>query len=142
MKDKILEEALKNICGDRNQSYGPPIEDFECQAVMMSAYLTRVNGYLVTVRASDIAVLMILVKIARQAHAPKRDNWVDIAGYAGCGGEVNDTEIVEEKLRSLDFTKECFSEPMQESLIKSAIKRLFPASPAQCRHEKTKKKPK
>lgn len=126
MKEKILEEAASNISGARNETYGPPIEDFECQAVMMSAYLTRVNGYLVTVRASDIASLMIIVKLARQAHASKRDNWVDIAGYAGCGGEVNDTELVEDSLRNRDFTEECFSKEMQESLVKSAVERLFP----------------
>jgi hypothetical protein len=32
---------------------------------------------------------MICVKIARQAHRPKADNWVDIAGYAACGAECN-----------------------------------------------------
>lgn len=128
MKEKILEEATNNIAGPRNETYGPPIEDFECQAVMMSAYLTRVNGYLVTVRASDIASLMIIVKLARQAHASKRDNWVDIAGYAGCGGEVNDTEVVEESLKNRDFTEEYFSKEMQDSLVKSAIERLFPVT--------------
>jgi hypothetical protein len=126
MKESILEEARQNVCGDRNTSYGPPIEDFECQAVMMSAYLTRTNGYLVNVRASDIASLMILVKVARQAHCSKRDNWVDMAGYAACGGEVNDTEIMEDRIRDMDFTNECFSEELQSSLIKSAVTRLFP----------------
>ena len=32
--------------------------------------------------AEDVALCMIAVKLARQATRPKRDNIVDIAGYA------------------------------------------------------------
>lgn len=85
----ILSKATTAVCGDRNDSYGPPIEDFKCQADMMSAYLTRTNGQPVRVTASDIACLMAIVKIARQAHTPKEDNWVDMAGYAACGAECD-----------------------------------------------------
>lgn len=39
--------------------------------------------------ASDVANMMILLKIARGANGkPKEDNWIDIAGYAACGGEL------------------------------------------------------
>jgi hypothetical protein len=86
----VLETAATAVCGDRNDSYGPPMEDFKCQADMMSAYLTRTNGQPVTVTPSDIAALMCLVKLARQAHAPKQDNWIDLAGYAACGAECDE----------------------------------------------------
>ncbi len=86
---KTLRQAAEAVCGDRNDSYGPPIEDFSTQADMMSAYLSRTNGTFVRVRPSDIAVLMVIVKIARQAHQPKTDNWVDLAGYAACGAEID-----------------------------------------------------
>ena len=33
--------------------------------------------------------MMILMKIARNVHKPKRDNWVDIAGYSQCGGKID-----------------------------------------------------
>jgi hypothetical protein len=88
----ILSKANVAVCGDRNDSYGPPTEDFRTQAAMFSAYLSRTNGRPVMVTASDIAALMCLVKIARQAHAPKQDNWVDLAGYAACGAEC-DAEV-------------------------------------------------
>ena len=84
-----LLDAYNAVCGPRNKDYGPPVEDFECQAYMMSAYLTRSNGNPVIVRATDIPALMACVKLARQAHCPKRDNWVDLAGYAACGAEVD-----------------------------------------------------
>lgn len=85
-----LHKANLAVCGTRNEDYGPPAEDFQTQAEMFSAYLSRTNGVRVEVTASDIAALMILVKIARQAHRPKRDNWVDAAGYAACGSECDE----------------------------------------------------
>ena len=41
------------------------------------------------VNAVDVAAMLALLKIARIAsgHA-KEDNWVDLAGYAACGGEI------------------------------------------------------
>jgi hypothetical protein len=65
------------------------VEDFGTQAEMFSSYLSRTNNLRVLVTASDIAALMILVKIARQAHCHKTDNWVDAAGYAACGAECD-----------------------------------------------------
>ena len=36
----------------------------------------------------DIAIMIIQVKTSRLMWTPaKRDSWVDIAGYAGCGYE-------------------------------------------------------
>jgi hypothetical protein len=87
---ETLDAAASAVCGPRNEDYGSPDEDFTTQAVMISAYLTRSNGYTVQVTSGDIAALMVCVKLARQAHRPKMDNWVDIAGYAACGAECND----------------------------------------------------
>ncbi len=41
-----------------------------------------------TVFAEDVAVMMILMKIARIKGGGSLDCWVDIAGYAACGGEL------------------------------------------------------
>ena len=43
----------------------------------------------------DVAAMLALLKIARIAsgHA-KEDNWIDLAGYAACGGEI-EAKIVE-----------------------------------------------
>jgi hypothetical protein len=36
---------------------------------------------------------MVLDKVAREQHAPKRDNMTDIAGYAACVAEIrNESE--------------------------------------------------
>ena len=87
-----LRIAAEAVCGERNESYGSPTDDFRTQGEMFSSYLSRTNGANVLVTASDIAALMILVKIARQAHRPKADNWIDAAGYAACGAQC-DSEL-------------------------------------------------
>jgi len=39
--------------------------------------------------SEDVANMMILFKVARNSANSKDDNWIDIAGYAACGGEVS-----------------------------------------------------
>lgn len=75
----ILEEALRITKGDRNASYGPPDQDFQRTAQMWSA----IKG--VPFEARDVALFMVALKLSRETHQRKRDNWVDIAGYARCG---------------------------------------------------------
>ena len=86
---ETLRVAAEAVCGERNESYGSPVDDFRTQAEMFSSYLSRTNGTNVLVTASDIAALMIMVKIARQAHRAKPDNWIDAAGYAACGAQCD-----------------------------------------------------
>lgn len=43
----------------------------------------------------DVAALLALLKIARIATGHgKSDNWVDLAGYAACGGELQSRPAV------------------------------------------------
>jgi hypothetical protein len=77
--EDVLEEALRITKGDRNASYGPPDQDFARTAAMWSA----LKG--VTFEAREVALFMIALKLSRETHQRKRDNWVDVAGYARCG---------------------------------------------------------
>lgn len=86
---QTLDAAASAVCGSRNEDYGSPDDDFQTQAAMISAYLTRSNGYTVRVTSSDMAAIMICVKLARQSHAAKLDNWIDVAGHAACGAECD-----------------------------------------------------
>ncbi len=83
----ILEAAKRCVCGDREQDYGSPESNFSRIAEFWSTYL----GF--PVDAKDVAAMLALLKIARIAsgHA-KADNWVDLAGYAACGGEIETEE--------------------------------------------------
>jgi hypothetical protein len=78
----ILDEAKEAVTGDRQASYGPPDQDFRRIAGMANAlFADKLTCGLTPV---DVAKLMILVKLSRETHQHKRDNAVDIAGYAYC----------------------------------------------------------
>lgn len=83
----ILTAAQVCVCGEREQDYGSPESNFSRIAEFWSTYL----GF--PIDAKDVAAMLALLKIARIAsgHA-KADNWVDLAGYAACGGEIETEE--------------------------------------------------
>lgn len=82
-RNEVLNEAADIISQDRNVAYGPPEQNFLRIADMWSAYKN------VEFAPHDVAVMLALLKIARIAVSPdKFDHWVDLAGYAACGGEV------------------------------------------------------
>lgn len=86
-RTEILTAAQRCVVGDREQDYGSPERNFERIAELWSTYL----GY--PIDAKDVAAMLALLKIARIAsgHA-KADNWIDLAGYAACGGEIETEE--------------------------------------------------
>ena len=84
-RDDILATAANLIRGARHENYGDFADNAECFAEMANAYLRGRN----TIEPRDVAALMILFKIMRLRHGPHEDSWVDIAGYAGLGGEVD-----------------------------------------------------
>ena len=91
-RKEILEAATKCVCGDREQDYGIPENNFRTIADLWTAYMKEkccsANADL-CICPEDVAAMMAMLKIARIAsgHA-KEDNWVDLAGYAACGGEI------------------------------------------------------
>lgn len=76
----ILEEAHQLTHGDRNKSYGHPYEDYTCTAALMSAVLASKLKEPLT--AHEAALMMCCVKLSRESRVPKRDNLIDLAGYA------------------------------------------------------------
>lgn len=81
-EENILEKANEITHHDRRKTYGHPVDNFSHIAEMWAAYLNA------DIRPEDVAPLMIMVKLSRESHCPKQDNWTDIAGYAWCGDEV------------------------------------------------------
>jgi hypothetical protein len=75
----ILEEALSITQGDRQEDYGDCKVELERVATMWSVIFDT------TVDANQVALAMIALKMTRQMNKNKRDNWVDIAGYARVG---------------------------------------------------------
>lgn len=76
--EPILAEAQRLVSGARQEAYGPPVEDFARTARLWSAYLDGRD----VVTAADVGLMMVLLKVSREAYRPGRDNRVDIAGYA------------------------------------------------------------
>lgn len=89
-RKEVLTNANKCVNGDREQDYGSPENNFKTIATMWNAYLNnRTGGKIVTLEAKDVAAMLCLLKVARisSGHS-KADNWIDLAGYAACGGEL------------------------------------------------------
>ena len=79
----ILRRAEHMVCGHREQDYGSPEDSFGLIARLWTAYL----GYDIT--SVDVAMMMALLKIARIGGGRgTADSFIDLAGYAACGGEI------------------------------------------------------
>lgn len=83
----ILREAEALVEGDRAETHGPKERNHQNIADHWNAYLTgRLNRFLT---AHDVALMMVELKIARTKEGvTNRDNYVDMAGYAGLAGEI------------------------------------------------------
>lgn len=78
-----LQTAEKCVCGQREQDYGSPEDNFAKIARFWSAY----NG--VEFSPLDVAMMMALLKVARiSTGTATEDSFVDLAGYAACGAEI------------------------------------------------------
>lgn len=82
--ETVLQEADRLISGDRRTEYGSVQESFEAVA----RGWTDIIGAPVT--ATQVSLCMVWLKVMRETVKDKRDNWVDIAGYAGLGAILND----------------------------------------------------
>lgn len=86
----ILKAAEKCVCGQREQDYGTPESNFQLIADLWNGYLGFLDhpGWQ-QIRATDVAMMMALMKIARIRNGGgSGDSFVDLAGYAACGGEI------------------------------------------------------
>jgi len=81
-RESVLDVAQRITSGARHSDYGPPSEDFARTAALWTAILERRLRDGEAVTAMDVPLCMIALKLARQVHRHKRDNLVDIAGYA------------------------------------------------------------
>jgi len=81
-REGILNEAARLTAGTRHSDYGHPRDDFARTAQMWTGILAEKLRPRCEITAMDVPLCMIAVKLARQAHRHKRDNLVDVAGYA------------------------------------------------------------
>ena len=91
-REEILAEAKKCVCGDREQDYGTPEDNFATIAGLWTTYLQTTHPMDHTITAKDVAIMMALLKVARIARGSKADSYIDLAGYAACAGEIDTRE--------------------------------------------------
>lgn len=91
----ILHEAERCVCGQREQDYGKPENNFETIGLLWGVYLRAAHPELAKVMGinhineKDVAVMMALLKVARIAKGNGTvDSFVDCCGYIACGGEI------------------------------------------------------
>lgn len=85
-KDVVLQSAMDAVKA-RGQDYGTVLENHQRIADLWSVILGK------EVTPTEAILCMTALKIARLMETPDHeDSWIDIAGYAACGGQMIDDQ--------------------------------------------------
>ena len=79
---ELLQKAIKAVAGPREHTYGDKYTNHKNISELWSSYLNH------HISPHDVAICMVLVKIARLKHRHTEDCYVDIAGYAAIAAEI------------------------------------------------------
>ncbi len=83
----MLRHAASLVGGQRAKDYGDKTENHQRIADLWNYWLRTVH-----ITAYDVAIMMLLLKVARLMHTPGHsDSHVDIAGYASIAEEISRT---------------------------------------------------
>jgi len=98
-RSELLHAAEVCVCGQREEDYGTPEDSSRVIGELWETYIKEKcvgdPAAEVCIAPEDVAALLALLKIARIATGHgKSDNWVDLAGYAACGGELQSRPAV------------------------------------------------
>lgn len=85
---RVLREAANLITGDRQQDYGPPSVNFQRIADLWNVQAQAVLKDGAEFSPVLVALMLLQLKMARAVQSPKRDTFVDAAGYAGIAAEL------------------------------------------------------
>ena len=89
-REECLRTACEIVNGARQDCYGDAEDNFQTIAALWESYL-KATGCDVVINSKDVAMMMILLKVARAAsHEIHLDNYVDIAGYAACAYGIDE----------------------------------------------------
>lgn len=84
-KQSILDEAKAIVGGSRQSDYGDPVESFERIAKTASMITGK------DLSPKECCAVLMAVKIVRESFKHKRDNLVDLCGYAHIMNEINES---------------------------------------------------
>ena len=90
----VMIEALRVINGERQDVYGSPEDSFALISDYWTTYVRSRSPEVANagfcLEADDVAMMMTLFKVAREANQHKRDNIVDAAGYLGIYADMQE----------------------------------------------------
>ena len=89
-KQSILSEAEEIVNGSRHSDYGDARESFGRIATIASVMTGK------ELSPEDCCAVLMAVKLVRESFAHKRDNLVDLCGYAHIMNELNENESEKE----------------------------------------------
>ena len=120
----ILEDAQIRVYKQNEDVYGHPKINFERTAALWNAYLGT------SLTAEEVGFCMILFKIARDMNRHKRDNLVDIAGYAAAIDRVYATQTT----ISTEPTSGTTGSGAVQATDQACMDRPFPAGSRRAEH--------
>lgn len=96
-RGEILDKAKAIINGARQDQYGNPESSFTIISEFWTVYMTnkqkRPDALLGFIGRKDVALMMALMKIAREMNgAGKEDNMIDAAGYIALAADMSNYE--------------------------------------------------
>ena len=89
-KQSILSEAEEIVNGSRHSDYGDARESFSRVATIANVMTGK------ELSPEDCCAVLIAVKLVRESFKHKRDNLVDLCGYAHIMNELNENESEKE----------------------------------------------
>lgn len=81
----ILSEAEEIVNGNRQSDYGDAANNFHRIANVVNSMYPQLN-----INAQQCCAVLMAVKLIREGFRHKRDNLVDLCGYAHIMNEIND----------------------------------------------------
>lgn len=85
---KLLQTAKDLTCGERNVSYGSPVDQAARAAAIFNAWSGR------NLTATEISQVMVAVKLSRMPSSPtKADHYADAMAYIGIVAECVEDEV-------------------------------------------------
>ena len=95
-RDDVLDKAKELINGQRAKDYGHAYLTHARVAALWTTYTRSTTEDLTPV---DVAMMMVLLKVARAIETPTEDSFVDIAGYAALASEMVSPAKAQKKLK-------------------------------------------
>jgi hypothetical protein len=109
-RKQILNDAANAVLRDRNATHGKPENSFGTIAKLWGVFIDK------DIEPWQVAIMLGLLKVARAKGNPTNaDNFVDLAGYAACGGELAHSDKVNKVAK--EMISRCLSEGASVGVI-------------------------